>query len=252
MKHIFMAVIAASVCATSLAQPRYDMDNIQRERLDRGVVAIRQDAGHVVVSWRTLYSDKKGEPVITVSNDSFAVSFRRADGFITRYDYQGRPLLGEGGMLRPNFWRAVTEGAPELPAEVPTGAQPIEYAFQAVCRALARNERFTALIALNDELAQGALAAFNENGIRVPEQISLVSIGDTPFCRYSVPPITALNPNLAEHVRQGFELLARNRLRPGAPELLRLVVPSLVIRRSDCALSPFFSVQLKSRETKAL
>ena len=53
--------------------------------------------------------DKKGEPVITVSNDSFAVSFRRADGFITRYDYQGRPLLGEGGMLRPNFWRAVTD-----------------------------------------------------------------------------------------------------------------------------------------------
>ncbi len=62
MKHIFMAVIAASICATSLAQPRYGMDNIQRERLDRGVVAIRQDAGHVVVSWRTLYSDKKGEP----------------------------------------------------------------------------------------------------------------------------------------------------------------------------------------------
>ena len=62
MKHIFMTVIAASVCATSLAQPRYGMDNIQRERLDRGVVAIRQDAGHVVVSWRTLYSDKKGEP----------------------------------------------------------------------------------------------------------------------------------------------------------------------------------------------
>ena len=62
MKHIFMTVIAASICATSLAQPRYGMDNIQRERLDRGVVAIRQDAGHVVVSWRTLYSDKKGEP----------------------------------------------------------------------------------------------------------------------------------------------------------------------------------------------
>ena len=61
MKHIFMAVIAASICATPLAQPRYGMDNIQRERLDRGVVAIRQDAGHVVVSWRTLYSDKKGE-----------------------------------------------------------------------------------------------------------------------------------------------------------------------------------------------
>ena len=38
-------------------------------------------------------SDKKGEPTVTVSGDGFAISFSRADGFITRYDYQGRPLL---------------------------------------------------------------------------------------------------------------------------------------------------------------
>ena len=62
MKHILMTAIAAALCAAAPAQPRYDMDNMQRERLDRGVVAIRQDAGHVVVSWRTLLSDKKGEP----------------------------------------------------------------------------------------------------------------------------------------------------------------------------------------------
>ena len=62
MKHIITTVVAAAICASAFAQPRYDMDNIQRERLDRGVVALRQDAGHVVVSWRTLMSDKKGEP----------------------------------------------------------------------------------------------------------------------------------------------------------------------------------------------
>ena len=62
MKHIITTVVAAAMCASAFAQPRYDMDNIQRERLDRGVVALRQDAGHVVVSWRTLMSDKKGEP----------------------------------------------------------------------------------------------------------------------------------------------------------------------------------------------
>ena len=61
MKHIITTVVAAAMCASAFAQPRYDMDNIQRERLDRGVVALRQDAGHVVVSWRTLMSDKKGE-----------------------------------------------------------------------------------------------------------------------------------------------------------------------------------------------
>ena len=42
------------------AQPRYDMSNLCRETLDRGVVAIRQDQ-QVVVSWRTLTSDGVGE-----------------------------------------------------------------------------------------------------------------------------------------------------------------------------------------------
>lgn len=49
-------------CTTLMAQPRYDMDNIVREKLDRGVVALRQNDGTVIVSWRTLRSDKKGEP----------------------------------------------------------------------------------------------------------------------------------------------------------------------------------------------
>ena len=43
------------------AQPRYDLDKLQREQLDRGVIAIR-DGGKVVVSWRTLATDRVGEP----------------------------------------------------------------------------------------------------------------------------------------------------------------------------------------------
>ena len=43
------------------AQPRYDMDHISREKLDRGVVAFR-NGQHVVVSWRTLTSDAVGQP----------------------------------------------------------------------------------------------------------------------------------------------------------------------------------------------
>ena len=42
------------------AQPRYDMQHINREQLDRGGVAIRQGK-QVVVSWRTLTSDAVGQ-----------------------------------------------------------------------------------------------------------------------------------------------------------------------------------------------
>ena len=46
--------------SSTIAQPRYDMKTINREKLDRGVVAIRSGE-KVIVSWRTLTSDGVGE-----------------------------------------------------------------------------------------------------------------------------------------------------------------------------------------------
>ena len=46
---------------TAVAQPNYNMQQIKREHLNRGVVAIRQDQ-QVIVSWRTLTSDATGQP----------------------------------------------------------------------------------------------------------------------------------------------------------------------------------------------
>lgn len=48
-------------CATAWAQPRYDLTKTSTERLNRGVVAVRQDDGKVFISWRILNSDKRGE-----------------------------------------------------------------------------------------------------------------------------------------------------------------------------------------------
>lgn len=44
------------------AQARYDMSVVQRERLNRGVVALKAGDGSVYITWRTLSTDKKGEP----------------------------------------------------------------------------------------------------------------------------------------------------------------------------------------------
>jgi rhamnogalacturonan endolyase len=56
-KLIFSGLLVALSAA---AQPNYDMQQIKREQLNRGVVAIR-DGQQVVVSWRTLTSDAKGQ-----------------------------------------------------------------------------------------------------------------------------------------------------------------------------------------------
>ncbi len=46
---------------TLSAQTNYDYSRIQREHLNRGVVAVRTTDGKVAVSWRTLMSDPKGQ-----------------------------------------------------------------------------------------------------------------------------------------------------------------------------------------------
>lgn len=62
MKKFFTTFILLAISTTMWAQPRYNMETIQDEKLNRGVVALKQDNGKVIVSWRTLRSDKKGEP----------------------------------------------------------------------------------------------------------------------------------------------------------------------------------------------
>ena len=56
MKHLLTAVLAVTSFTTVFSQPRYDMDNMTRERLGRGVVAIK-DKRKVTVSWRLLKAD---------------------------------------------------------------------------------------------------------------------------------------------------------------------------------------------------
>ena len=46
---------------TAVAQPNYNMQQIKREHLNRGVVAIR-NGQQVIISWRTLTSDAIGQP----------------------------------------------------------------------------------------------------------------------------------------------------------------------------------------------
>ena len=57
---LFLSPLTPHLSPLASAQPRYDMKKLKREALDRGVVAIRQGE-KVIVSWRTLSTDKTGE-----------------------------------------------------------------------------------------------------------------------------------------------------------------------------------------------
>ena len=61
MKRIILSLSAFFATLTLSAQPRYDKPSMNLEKLNRGVVALRSHDNKVVVSWRTLEADAKGE-----------------------------------------------------------------------------------------------------------------------------------------------------------------------------------------------
>ncbi|WP_144408448.1 LacI family DNA-binding transcriptional regulator [Pelosinus fermentans] len=63
---------------------------------------------------------------------------------------------------------------------------------------LDRSIKFTGICCGNDNLAVGALRAFKERGLAVPEDVSVISIGDLPNANYTAPPLTTVRVPLYE------------------------------------------------------
>lgn len=75
---------------------------------------------------------------------------------------------------------------------------------------LASSHEFTAVFCANDEMAVGALAYFQEAGIAVPAQISVVSYDDTASAAFSAPRLTSVNVPWRDVTLNGLnELLNR-------------------------------------------
>ena len=51
----------------------------------------------------------KKDNVIAVTTPNLTFKLDRTTGLISEYAYNGRSMLGEGGTLKPNFWRAPTD-----------------------------------------------------------------------------------------------------------------------------------------------
>ena len=74
-----------------------------------------------------------------------------------------------------------------------------ESAYQATLELLALDEPPTAIFALNDVMAFGAMSAIQENGYKVPQDIAVVGYDGIHLARYATPSLTTIEaPNLEQ------------------------------------------------------
>lgn len=89
--------------------------------------------------------------------------------------------------------------------------QGVRYSYQDGYRAtqalLAAGSEFTAIFAIADVMAIGAIRALRENGLRVPEDVSVMGVDGLPLGQYLVPQLSTISQSVHKMALRGVEIL---------------------------------------------
>ena len=101
----------------------------------------------------------------------------------------------------------------------------------------------TAFVCDDDTIAVGAIRAFTEKGLKVPEDISIVGFNDRPTCQVTVPPLTSVNVSKHAMAAEAVdELMRLIEGRDGAVSEIRSrkirIGTKLIVRESAARLLP--------------
>ncbi len=95
-----------------------------------------------------------------------------------------------------------------------------------------QGNRPDAIITGNDYTAMGILRYLYENGIKVPDDISIIPYDDSSFCGYAVPALTSVNIRRELIGERAARCLLARIENPGKPVESISISPQLVIRES--------------------
>lgn len=98
---------------------------------------------------------------------------------------------------------------------------------------LLKSERPTSVCIASDTLAVGALQAFNEAGVLIPEQLAVFSINDVNIAKYVSPPLTTVHIDIPIICETALELL-RSRVLNGGKITKSIFVNGTLVFRKSC------------------
>ncbi len=149
---------------------------------------------------------------------------------------KGNPLSSDS----TDRWEAICQVAqrigvaidPELTVQIDIDDPTPQLGYPFAKQLLARNKPFTALFAYNDISAIGAIRALQEQGLRVPQDVSVMGFDDIPGAAFNTPTLTTVRQPLARMGQVAAQtLLERIAGRDDYPSEIA-IEPELVVRES--------------------
>jgi DNA-binding LacI/PurR family transcriptional regulator len=111
--------------------------------------------------------------------------------------------------LRLAGYRAALDasGLPPNPGWYVSAPYTREQAARAVADLLATADAPDGLVCFSAEHAVGTLSALHGAGLRVPDDVGVVTFDDVEECRFATPPLTSVGPNKADVAATALDML---------------------------------------------
>ena len=190
---------------------------------------------------------KRGLPIVELSEyygiDSVSADYRTATKEVMSYllslgHHRVGLIYGVGGhelaedRLQPYRASLESVGIPVDEDLIMKCGPTIEDGHQAAKKLLELAPRPTAILAINDLLAMGALRAAADLGLDVPKDLSLVGYDNIPMANFFVPRLTTVTKDAYELGKKAFDVLWARIQNPDLPRQHVHSLARLIIRES--------------------
>jgi LacI family transcriptional regulator len=93
-------------------------------------------------------------------------------------------------------------------------------------------QAFSAVLVGSDTMALGALRALHEHGLRVPEDISVMSFDNAEIAAFTEPPLTTVAFDFQQQDTMAIRYLIEILNNPEMKLYQRVLLPDLIVRQS--------------------
>ena len=196
-----------------------------REKKPLGILFLGGNRSHFAEDF-----DKIDIPCVLITNDMSGLSFDNLSSVATDDREAGRRAIREliglghrriviigGDKKVSDTSRLRYEGCLEAFAENGIAFDPdkdyrgVRYSWQdgyeATKKLLKHDRQFTAIFAMADVMAIGAIRALWESGLRVPEDVSVMGVDGLPIGDYLVPQLATISQAASRLAERGAEIL---------------------------------------------
>ncbi|MGI4791013.1 MAG: LacI family DNA-binding transcriptional regulator [Janthinobacterium lividum] len=152
--------------------------------------------------------------------------------------FKGDDLLLSSHQREAGYRQSLTAaGIPVDERLIFPGGYQIESGYERMCFLLSRRQELkpTAVFCADDFIAHGALQALTEQGLRVPEDMSLIGINDDKEVSLLKPGLTTFRQPLNELGKRAVEMVL-NQINQGSHDGIKELLPGELIVRGSVSL----------------